>query len=123
MTTAPSERATTMVDHLFDIGDEDGLSRALALLSPDITWTQYDIDSRPATPLVARGLSEAEALLRKGMAPGMTHRVVRLMECDDGLACHVECAYPGGAKVECTYLMTVSGGVVTDVLGTMSWDD
>lgn len=123
MTTTPSGRTAEMVDHLFDIADGAGLARALDAMSPDVTWTQYDIDSRPATPLVAHGRDEAEALLRKGMAPGMTHRVVRLMECDDGVACHVECAYPGGAKVECTYLMTIVDGQVTDVLGTMSWDD
>jgi ketosteroid isomerase-like protein len=122
MTTVPSGSAATMVDHLFDIGDEEGLARALDAMSPDITWTQYDIDNRPAAPQIAHGRTEAEALLRKGMAPGMTHRVIRLMESDDGVACHVECAYPDGAKVECTYLMTMRDGHVSDVLGTMSWD-
>lgn len=123
MTTTPSGVSAATIDQLFDIGDEAGLARALEALSPDITWTQYDIDSRPASPMVAHGRSEAEELLRKGMAPGMTHRVVRLMEGDNGIACHVECAYPGGGKVECTYLMSTAGGQITDVLGTMSWDD
>lgn len=122
MTTTPSGTTAAMVDQLFDIADEHGLARALDAMSPDITWTQYDIDNRPAAPQVAHGRDEAETLLRKGMAPGMTHRVVRLMECDDGVACHVECAYPDGAKVECTYLMTLADGRITDVLGTMSWD-
>lgn len=120
MTTVPT---ATIIDHLFDIADEEGLSRALGSLSQDITWTQYDIESRPASPTIAHGRDEVEVLLRKGMAPGMTHRLVRLMSCDDGMACHVECVYPGGAKVECTYLMTMRDGLVLDVLGTMSWDD
>lgn len=122
MTTTPSGARAELVDRLFDIADEDGLARALDAMSPDIMWTQYDIDNRPAAPQVAHGRAEAEVLLRKGMAPGMSHRVIRFMECDDGIACHVECAYPDGAKVECTYLMTVHDGHVADVLGTMSWD-
>lgn len=122
MTTIPSGTRAEMVDQLFDIADEAGLAKALDAMSPDIRWTQYDIDNRPANPQMAHGRDEAEALLRKGMAPGMTHRVVRLMECADGIACHVQCAYPDGAKVECTYLMTIQDGRVTDVLGTMSWD-
>ncbi|MGA0069204.1 MAG: nuclear transport factor 2 family protein [Miltoncostaeaceae bacterium] len=122
MTTTPSGATAVLVDRLFDIADDQGLARALEGLSPDITWTQYDIDNRPAAPQIAHGRAEAEVLLRKGMAPGMTHRVVRFMESDDDVACHVECAYPDGAKVECTYLMTVRDGLVTDVLGTMSWD-
>jgi len=120
MTTVPT---ATTIDRLFDIADEEGLRRALSSLSEDITWTQYDIESRPAAPLIAHGRDEVEVLLRKGMAPDMTHRVVRFMSCDDGVACHVECAYPGGGKVECTYLMTLRDGLVSDVLGTMSWDD
>lgn len=119
MTTVPT---ATTIDQLFDIADEEGLRRALSSLTDDITWTQYDVENRPAAPLVAHGHGEVEVLLRKGMSPDMTHRVVRFMSCDDGVACHVECAYPGG-KVECTYLMTVRDGLVSDVLGTMSWDD
>ncbi len=123
MSSAPSGTTADIVDRLFEIGDEQGLRRALDALSPDINWTQYDIDSRPASPVVANGRDEVETLLRKGMAPGMTHRIVRFIEGGDGAACHVECAYPGGAKVECTYLMTMADGQVTEVIGTMSWDD
>ncbi|MFZ4755012.1 MAG: nuclear transport factor 2 family protein [Miltoncostaeaceae bacterium] len=122
METMPTGAVTEILHGLFAIADEEGLARALDSLSPDITWTQYDIDSRPASPMVATGRDEVEALLRKGMDPEMTHRLVRVMTCDDGAACHVECTYPGGAKVECTYLMTLAGSQVTEVLGTMSWD-
>lgn len=118
MTTLP----TSIVDQLFDVADEAGVQRALELLSDDVTWTQYDIDNRPAAPIVAHGRDEVEVLLRKGMAPGMTHRALRMLAADDGIACHVECSYPDGAKVECTYLMRLDGDQVVDVLGTMCWD-
>lgn len=119
---ASEGRAAQMAEQLFAIADEKGLERALALLSPGVTWTQYDPDNRPAAPLVARGSGEVETLLRKGMAPGMTHRVVRLLEAGDAVACHIECTYDGDLKVECTYVLTLADGLVTDVLGTMCWD-
>ncbi|MFN8123622.1 MAG: nuclear transport factor 2 family protein [Thermoleophilia bacterium] len=122
MSTLTPADARTLLDGIFSAKDQEGVMAALGAFSPDVEWTQYDIEHRPADPLRARGHEEVAVLLAKGLAPGMTHRLVRTMSAEDGMACHVECAYPSGDKVEVTYIFDVEDGRITRVLGTMAWD-
>ena len=122
MSTYTPADARALLDGIFSAKDLEGVTAALAAFSPDVDWLQYDIEHRPAEPLRAHGHEEVAALLAKGLAPGMTHRIVRAMTAEDGMACHVECAYPGGEKVEVTYLFDIEDGRITRVLGTMAWD-
>lgn len=122
MSTYTAADARALLDGIFSAGDLEGVTAALGSFSPDVEWLQYDIANRPAEPLRARGHDEVATLLAKGLSPGMTHRIVRAMTGDDGIACHVECAYPSGDKVEVTYIFDVEDGLITRVLGTMAWD-
>lgn len=122
MSTYSPADARALLDGIFAIRDPEGVTAALAAFSPDVDWLQYDIEHRPAEPLRAHGHGEVAELLAKGLAPGMTHRLVRTLTGDDGMACHVECAYPSGEKVEVTYIFDVEDGRITRVLGTMAWD-
>jgi hypothetical protein len=121
-TYSPAD-ARAILDGLFAAHDQEGVTAAVRALSPDVEWVQYDVAHRPAEPVTARGHEEVAALLAKGLAPGMTHRLVRTVAADDSLACHIECAYPSGGKVEATYVLDVEGGRITRVVGTMVWDD
>lgn len=122
MSTLTPADTRTLLDGIFSAKDQEGVMAALSAFSPDVEWTQYDIANRPADPLRAHGHEEVASLLAKGLSPGMTHRIVRAMTGEDGIACHVECAYPSGDKVEVTYIFDVADGRITRVLGTMAWD-
>ncbi|MCC6832016.1 MAG: nuclear transport factor 2 family protein [Thermoleophilia bacterium] len=122
MSTYTAADARALLDGIFSAKDEEGVTAALGSFSPDVEWLQYDIANRPADPLRAHGHAEVATLLAKGLSPGMTHRIVRAMTGEDGIACHVECAYPSGDKVEVTYIFDVEDGRISRVLGTMAWD-
>ncbi|MFN8110664.1 MAG: nuclear transport factor 2 family protein [Thermoleophilia bacterium] len=122
MSTYTSADARALLDQIFSAKDQAGVMDAMGRFAPDVEWTQYDIEHRPADPVHARGHAEVGALVAKGLAPGMTHRIVRSIAADDAIGCHIECAYPSGDRVEATYLMDVEDGMIVRVLGTMAWD-
>jgi hypothetical protein len=115
-------QAAELLDRIFLARDHEQVVGALEAFSEGIEWTQFDVDNRPANPSVARGRGEVASLLEKGLTPGMTHRVVRTLATDEGIACHIECSYPTGDQVQATYMMDVEDGRVSRVIGTMSWD-
>lgn len=123
MSTYSPAQAADLLDGIFLARDHEQVVAALEAFTEGVEWTQFDLDNRPAHPLIAHGREEVANLLEKGLTPGMTHRLVRTLATDQGIACHIECSYPAGDQVQATYMMDVDDGQISRVIGTMSWDD
>lgn len=94
----------------------------LDLIADDAQLVQYDMN-RLGDPRTLSGKDEIGVLMEDLFSRDMTHEVREVVAGDDRIAYMVHCEYPDGTRVVGSYVLELSDGRITRMVGHVSWDE
>jgi ketosteroid isomerase-like protein len=98
-------------------------ARALTgFYADDAVMRIIDRDHPPSAPLELHGKGEIRSFYEDVCGRAMTHHVDSLVADHDHLAFTQACAYPDGARVFSTAMLTLADGLITDQTNVQAWD-
>ncbi|MGA3151978.1 MAG: nuclear transport factor 2 family protein [Streptosporangiaceae bacterium] len=103
--------------------EERDAAMLLGQYAEDAELQVVDRNDQPSHPRTIRGRAAIGEYLADVCGRDMTHKIERLVVGRDGAAFVQACQYPSGARVLCTAVLDLAGGLITRQYGVQAWDE
>ena len=93
------------------------------MYASDAIVTIADRTAPPSAPRVLNGIDEIRGWIEDLTSRDMTHSVGHTVSDESGAAYVVNCRYPAGARVLCSTVIELDGGVIVRQSVVQVWDE
>jgi hypothetical protein len=123
MSTSTTSSAAFELKRFARATEERDATTQLSMYASDAVVTIADRTAPPSAPRVLNGIDEIRGWIEDVTSRDMTHSVGHTVSDESGAAYVVSCRYPAGARVLCSTVIELDGGVIVRQSVLQVWDE